>query len=59
MEISEKESEMLRKIASRWIDQPFLKKYTRLGEFYLKQIEMEKKYENLRNGQTEGAVSGK
>lgn len=49
MEITKEEEEKLKKIASRWLGCPFLKKYKELGDFYIKQIEMEKKYESRRN----------
>lgn len=49
MEITEKVEKKLRIIASKWIGCSFLERYKELGDFYIKQIEMEKRYESNRN----------
>lgn len=49
MEITQNIVEKLKSIASNWLGCPFLKRYKELGDFYIKQIEMEKKYESSRN----------
>lgn len=49
MEITQNIVEKLKSIASKWLGCPFLKRYRELGDFYIKQIEMEKKYESSRN----------
>lgn len=51
MEITKEEEEKLNVIASKWLHCPFLKRFEKLGEFYMKQIEMEKNYESSRNEQ--------
>lgn len=49
MEITKEDEEKLKAIASKWLNCSFLKKFEKLGEFYIKQIEMEKNYESSRH----------